>query len=171
MTPLDRSIRAFAGIKEPVLRKLHESSKAYMAPANHLWLEFTLSHPADLGALKEGSYIVIDGEPCKIVQSDKSKPGKHGSAKIRLAAVSIFTGSKKAYVGPSASRIEVPNIDKRSGQVLSMTPTSVQIMDLENYSNFETNLIEDEIKDKLQQGSEVEYWSVMGKIRIVRVKG
>jgi translation initiation factor 5A len=130
-----------------------------------------LSHPADLGSIKEGSYIILDGEPCKVVQSDKSKPGKHGAAKIRLAAVSIFTNSKHSYVGPSSSRIEVPNIDKRSGQVLSITGNSFQIMDLETYENFETSLVEDEIKAKLQTGSEVEYWSVLGKIRIVRVKG
>jgi translation initiation factor 5A len=130
-----------------------------------------LSHPADLGEIKEGSYVIIDGEPCRVVQSDKSKPGKHGSAKIRLAAVAIFTGSKKSYVGPSASRIDVPNIDKRSGQVISVSPNSVQIMDLENYETFETSLIEDEIKAKLQPGSEVEYWSVMGRTKVVRVKG
>ncbi len=130
-----------------------------------------MSHPTDLGAVKEGSYVILDGEPCRVVQSDKSKPGKHGAAKIRLAAVSIFTGTKHAYVGPSASRIEVPNIDKRSGQVLSISGNSYQIMDMETYENFETPLVEDEIKAKLQLGSEVEYWSVMGKVRIMRVKG
>ncbi len=130
-----------------------------------------MSHPADLGAIKEGSYVILDGEPCRVVQSDKSKPGKHGAAKIRLAAVSIFTGTKHAHVGPSASRIEVPNIDKRSGQVLSINGNSYQIMDMETYENFETSLVEDEVKAKLAQGSEVEYWSVMGKVRIMRVKG
>ncbi len=29
----------------------------------------------DLGSVKEGSYIIIDGEPCKIVSYEKSKPG------------------------------------------------------------------------------------------------
>jgi translation initiation factor 5A len=130
-----------------------------------------LSHPADLGDIKEGSYVILDGEPCRVVQSDKSKPGKHGAAKIRLAAVSIFTGSKHSYVGPSASRIDVPNIDKRSGQVLSMNGSAVQIMDMETYENFETSLVEDETRAKLQPGSEVEYWSVLGKVRIMRVKG
>ena len=27
-----------------------------------------LSRPVDLGSLKEGSYIIIDGEPCKVVE-------------------------------------------------------------------------------------------------------
>ena len=130
-----------------------------------------MSHPADLGSVKEGSYVIIDDEACKVVQSDKSKPGKHGSAKIRLAAMGIFTGSKKSYVGPSSSKVDIPNIDKRSGQVIAVTPTSTQIMDLENYSNFETSSIEEEIKAKLQPGVEVEYWVVMGKTKVVRVKG
>jgi len=35
-----------------------------------------LSKPVDLGDVKEGSYVIIDGEPCKIVEVEKSKPGK-----------------------------------------------------------------------------------------------
>ncbi|GIU70960.1 MAG: hypothetical protein KatS3mg003_0439 [Candidatus Nitrosocaldaceae archaeon] len=35
-----------------------------------------MSQPKSLGSLKEGSYIVIDGEPCRIVSYEKSKPGK-----------------------------------------------------------------------------------------------
>ena len=44
----------------------------------------------DLGSLKVGSYIVIDGEPCRIVSYDHSKPGKHGSAKARVGSNRSF---------------------------------------------------------------------------------
>ncbi len=130
-----------------------------------------MSKPVDLGSVKEGSYIVLDGEPCKVVQVDKSKPGKHGSAKVRLVAISIFTGSKKSYVGPADSRIEVPIIEKRSGQVLAVTPDMIQIMDLQTFETFEAESIEEDIKDKIKPGVEVEYWKVLGKTKIVRVKG
>ena len=40
-----------------------------------------MSRPVELGSLKAGSYVIIDGEPCRIVEMTKSKPGKHGSAK------------------------------------------------------------------------------------------
>ncbi|HIC99604.1 MAG TPA: translation initiation factor IF-5A, partial [Pyrodictiaceae archaeon] len=36
---------------------------------------------ATLGELKVGSYIIIDGEPCRIVEMSRAKTGKHGSAK------------------------------------------------------------------------------------------
>ena len=130
-----------------------------------------MSRPADLGSIKEGSYIVIDGEPCRVVQVDKSKPGKHGSAKVRLVAINIFTGAKKSYVGPADSRVEIPIIDKRAGQVIAITPDMIQLMDLETYETFEVENVDEEIREKLQPGVEVEYWKVLGKTKIMRVKG
>lgn len=124
----------------------------------------------DLGALKVGSYIVIDGEPCRIVSYDHSKPGKHGSAKARVAAMGVFDGSKHSLVSPVSSSVEVPLIDKRSGQVISLSDELLQIMDLETFEVFETTLIDNEIKDKMRQGAEVEYWKVLEKVKIVRVK-
>jgi len=55
--------------------------------------DWILSRPAELGSVKEGSYIILEGEPCKIVSREHFKPGKHGSAKVRLVAISITTGS------------------------------------------------------------------------------
>ncbi|HEY5630721.1 MAG TPA: translation initiation factor IF-5A [Nitrososphaeraceae archaeon] len=125
----------------------------------------------DLGSLKVGSYIVIDGEPCRIVSYDHSKPGKHGSAKARVAAIGVFDGSKHSLVSPVSSNVEVPLIDKRNGQVISISGKTLQIMDLETFEVFDTSSIEDEMRDKLVQGGEVEYWKVLDRIKIVRAKG
>lgn len=131
-----------------------------------------LSRPADLGSVKEGSYVIIDGEPCRVVEVEKSKPGKHGSAKVRLTAVSVFTTSKKSYIGTAETHIEIPMIDKRSGQIVSATPTSLQLMDLQTFEVFETPVpTEPEFAGKLQPGTEVEYWSVMDRKKIMRIKG
>lgn len=131
-----------------------------------------MSKPADLGSVKEGSYIILEGEPCKVVEVEKSKPGKHGSAKVRLVGISIFTGSKKSYVSPAESRIEVPLIDKRSGQIISTTPSTVQVMDLQTFEVFETPTPPtSELEGTLSPGTEVEYWTVMGKSKLMRIKG
>jgi translation initiation factor 5A len=124
----------------------------------------------DLGSLKVGSYIVIDGEPCRIVSYDHSKPGKHGSAKARVAAISVFDGSKHTLVSPVSASVEVPLIDKRNGQVISISGKVLQIMDLETFEVFETSAIEQEIIDKVRQGGEVEYWRVLERIKVARVK-
>ncbi|MGC2683888.1 MAG: translation initiation factor IF-5A [Candidatus Nitrosopolaris sp.] len=129
-----------------------------------------MSKPMDLGSLKVGSYIVIDGEPCRIVSYDHSKPGKHGSAKARVAAISVFDGSKHTLVSPVSAGVEVPLIDKRNGQVISISGKVLQIMDLETFEVFETSAIEQDIIDKVRQGGEVEYWKVLDRIKVTRVK-
>lgn len=130
-----------------------------------------MSRPAELGSLRVGSYIVIDGEPCRIVELTKSKPGKHGSAKARIVAIGVFDGVKRSLVGPVDSQVEVPIVEKRSGQVLAIVPTGVQLMDLETYETFEAPMPEEEaLKEKLEPGVEVEYWRILGRAKIMRVK-
>ncbi|MBX5320629.1 MAG: translation initiation factor IF-5A [Candidatus Bathyarchaeota archaeon] len=130
-----------------------------------------MSKPVDVGTLREGGYIIVDGEPCRIVEITKSKPGKHGSAKARIVAIGIFDGVKRSIVKPVDANAEVPIIEKRSGQVFAVTPSSVQIMDLETYEYLDAPYPEEEdLKAKLTPGVEIEYWRILGKVKIVRTK-
>ncbi len=125
-----------------------------------------------VGDLKVGSYAIIDDEPSQIVSLQKSKPGKHGSAKYRCSAISLFDGSKRSFVSPVDASIQIPIVDKKSGQVVSVSPASVQLMDLETYEVFDVPIPEDEgIRSKLEAGKEVEYWVIMGRYKIQRIKG
>ena len=131
-----------------------------------------MSKPADVGVLRVGGYVIVENEPCRVVNLTKSRPGKHGAAKARVVAVSVFDGSKKTFVKPVDAQIEVPLIEKRSGQILALMPSTVQIMDLENYEVFEAAYPdEEELKQKLSSGVEVEYWRILGRTKIMRTKG
>lgn len=129
-----------------------------------------MSRPAEIGSLKEGMYVIIDGEPSRVVTIEKSKPGKHGSAKVRLVAIGVFDGVKRSIVSPVDAKIDVPIIDKRNGQVISVSGNTAQIMDLESFEVFEVQNIESELLDKLKPSVEVEYWMIMGRPKVIRVK-
>jgi translation initiation factor 5A len=125
-----------------------------------------------VGELKVGSYAIVNDEPCQIVSIQKSKPGKHGSAKFRCRAISLFDGSKSSFVSPVDQTIQIPIVEKKSGQIVSMSPSTVQLMDLETYEIFDVAIPqEEEIKIKLEPGKEVEYWIITGRYKIQRVKG
>jgi translation initiation factor 5A len=131
-----------------------------------------MSRPTELGSLKVGHHILIQNEPCRIVEYEKSKPGKHGSAKARIVAIGIFDGVKRNLVSPVSARVEVPMIEKRNAQIISLADNSVQLMDLENYEVFYTALpSDDELKSKVAVGLELEYWKVLDRMMITRVKG
>ena len=117
--------------------------------------------------LKEGRYVLIDEEPCRILSIQMSKPGKHGEAKARIDAVGIFDERKRSVVFPVTHKVQVPMIGKRSAQVLSLSGSEVQLMDLENYETFMLAL-EPDLQGQLTPGSEVQYLDAMGKRRIMR---
>jgi len=128
--------------------------------------------PERVGRLKEGMYIVIDNEPYRVVSIEKSKVGKHGSAKARIVAKALFGEGKKTIISPVDAKIDVPIIDKRSAQVLSVIENTVQLMDSETYEVFEALKPEDEeIASRLRPGVEVEYWKILDRIKIVKVRG
>ncbi len=117
--------------------------------------------------LKEGRYMLIDDEPCRILSIQTSKPGKHGEAKARIDAVGLFDGSKRSVVYPVKHKVQVPLIGRRQAQVLSMTDAEVQLMDLETYETFSMSL-DAEMRNQLTPGGEVQYLDAMGKRRITR---
>ncbi|HIQ03603.1 MAG TPA: translation initiation factor IF-5A [Desulfurococcales archaeon] len=126
---------------------------------------------AEVGDLKVGSYVIIDGEPCRVVEITKAKTGKHGSAKAHVVAIGLFTGSKKTFVAPVDQRVEVPIIEKRNGQVIADMGDVVQVMDLETYETFEIpKPKEEDLASKIAPGVEVEYWVILGHRKIVRVR-
>ncbi len=130
-----------------------------------------MSKPAALGDVKIGSYIIIDGEPCRIVEYDKSKPGKHGSAKARIVAIGVFDKSKRSMVSPVSAGIEIPIIEKRTGQIISIVGTTIQLMDMETFETLDAPEPDDvDLKNKITEGIDVEYWKVLERIKIVRVK-
>ena len=120
--------------------------------------------------LKVGKYVLIDDVPCRIVGIESSAPGKHGAAKMRVTAMGIFDGQKKTLLKPADADVEVPMIERRTGQVVSVSGGGAQIMDLSDYSTFEI-LIPEEMKGEIAAGKEVEYMESMGKKILMRVRG
>ncbi len=123
---------------------------------------------AEVRELKEGRYVNIDDEPCKILSISTSKPGKHGEAKARIEAVGIFDGNKKSVVYPVKHKVQVPLIDKRQAQVVSIQGNEAQLMDLETYEMFQLP-VPDDVKETLTPGGDILYIVAMGRKKITRV--
>ena len=124
----------------------------------------------EIKSLKQGKYLVLDGEASKIISISTSSPGKHGAAKARIEAVGLFDNQKRSLVKPVNAKVDVPIIDKRVGQVIALMGDEVQLMDLETYETIDLP-IPDDLKDEIVEGKEVEYIEAMGNMKIMRTKG
>lgn len=73
--------------------------------------------PIQTSQLRKNDIVVLKGKPCKIVEMNTSKPGKHGHAKIHFVGLDIFTGKKYEDISPSSKNMMMPNIVKKEFNV------------------------------------------------------
>jgi translation initiation factor 5A len=122
-----------------------------------------------IGSLNNGNYVVIDGVACTVTGKQTSRPGKHGHAKVRLEGVGILDDKKRVIVMPGHDNIEVPIIDKRNANVLSITGKSANVMDVETYETFDLK-IPDELLGEVVEGCTLVYWIILSDKVMKQVK-
>lgn len=127
-----------------------------------------VSKVIDATEMRSGTFLMIDGSAYQVKKMDVSKTGKHGHAKVRFEALSVMTGKKKVGVVPGHEQFEVPHVDKRQAQVLSVSGDKASLMDSETFENLELP-IDEELKGQVTDGVSVEYWNVEGEKLIKRV--
>lgn len=123
----------------------------------------------NVGSLKEGNYVILDGEACVVKSIQLSKTGKHGSMKCRLEAMTLIDNKKKVQIFPSSDKIEVPIIEKKEAQILSVHEDKANVMDLVTFETFDIHIPED-LKDQVKEGKQIIYWIIMDEKLIKQVK-
>jgi translation initiation factor 5A len=119
--------------------------------------------------LKVGKYVLIEDIPCKVVEVESSKPGKHGAAKMRVTAIGVFDSQKKTLLTPGDADVEVPIIERKEVLVLSISGKIAQVMDKGTNETYDID-VPDELVDKAASGKEAEVLEAMGRRKMERVK-
>ena len=109
--------------------------------------------------LKSNSFVIIEGVPCRVDKVQVSSSGKHGHAKVRVDAKGLLDGKTRSFMAPAHEEVEVPIVEKKQGQVLSITGNSAQIMDKTDFQVFDMEIPEDR-KDEVKQGEDIDYYEV-----------
>ena len=76
--------------------------------------QFTITEYSNI---KKGMFVVYgvkpNQRPCKVIEVFTSKPGKHGTTKVRITCVDIFTKKKSEIISPGSSIGHIPIITKK----------------------------------------------------------
>ncbi len=119
--------------------------------------------------LREGRYVIVDDIPCRIVQIESSKPGKHGAAKMRITAIGIFEGQKKTLLTPGDADVEMPIIERKNVQIMSVSGNNAQVMDQQTYDVYDLE-IPAELASQVAAGKEAEILEAMGRKKMERIR-
>ena len=111
----------------------------------------SLTIPTQCSALKKGGHVLIKGKPCKIVDMSTSKTGKHGSAKVHLVGIDIFTGKKCEEISPSTANMDVPEVKRSEYQVINVGDDgTLEVLLQDGSTKGDLNVPEGELGDKIR---------------------
>ena len=71
---------------------------------------------------------------------------------------------------PGHDNIEVPIVDKRNAQILSISGNKANVMDSQSYETFDLEVPE-ELKADVVEGCTVLYWIILNQKIMKQVKG
>jgi translation initiation factor 5A len=121
------------------------------------------------GTFQIGNYIVIDGVASTVASIQISKPGKHGHSKVRMDAIGMMDGKKRQIVVPGHDELDVPVIEKKNAQVLSVDGDTANVMDSETYDTFDLKIPE-ELKGQITPETVVVYWLILNDKVLKQIK-
>ena len=98
--------------------------------------------------LKNGSLVMIKGNPCKVTEVSTAKPGKHGSAKVILKGRDILTSKVYECTYHSGDMIDAPIVKRVEYTLLNLDEDTLTLLDQNGEMKEDCNLPEDEhLKD------------------------
>ena len=131
--------------------------------------------------LKNGSLVMIKGNPCKVTEVSTAKPGKHGSAKVIIKAKDILSAKVYECTFHSGDMIDAPIVKRTEYTLLNIEEEQLQLLDAAGEMKEDVNLPEDEhlrevaqkIKDIFEEGKReclVTVIATLGKEQVVDVR-
>ena len=121
------------------------------------------SYPLAVGSVKNGSYVVIQDRPCKVVDIKTFKVGKHGAAKANITGIDIFNEKKMLVNLPCSANIEVPIIKKSAYTVIDLDEEGyLTLMDKQGTTRQDLKLSDETENDK-NLWAKVREWMSGGK--------
>lgn len=107
--------------------------------------------PMQCSALRKNGFVVISGRPCKIVDMSTSKTGKHGSAKVNMVGIDIFTGKKYEDISPSTHNMEVPVVVRKEYQLIDIEDGFISLITDSGDTKSDVKLPEGEIGEQIKK--------------------
>jgi len=98
--------------------------------------------------LKNGSLVMMKGNPCKVTEVSTAKPGKHGSAKVITKGKDILTGKQYECTFHSGDMIDAPIVTRNEFVLLNIDDNVLELLTKEGEVKSDVNIPEDEhLKD------------------------
>merc|ERR1719487_1096517 len=115
------------------------------------------TYPKAAGSVRKGDYIMIKGDPCKVISLTTSKTGKHGNAKANITALNIWNGNKREDIVPTSHNCTCPFVTRKTYLLMDISDDDyLSLFDEETSETREDIALpaNEELKSEIQSGHE-----------------
>ena len=116
--------------------------------------------------LKRGSYFIHNGKPVQVTRRELVAYGTHSHSKLKFFIKGLTEKGEKTVNMHHTDRVEIVEIIKKVGQVVSKTDDKVQIMDNVSYETLD-GTAPVELLNELNEGDLVTFVDYNGDIQIL----
>jgi len=127
--PEDRRVQIMEGVDGKAFEVTAAAEEEEVEKKAEIDLEITsgsagaaLTVPIRAGEVRKGSFVLLKGKPCKVVEVSISKTGKHGHAKANITGLDVFTGKKYNEISPTSHNMVAPTMFRAEWQVTDISP-------------------------------------------------
>ena len=121
---------------------------------------------ATASELKRGDYFKHNNEILKVIRKELIAYGTHSHSKLKLYVQALDKKGEKTINLYHTDKVEILDIIRKSGQVISKLNDRIQVMDSVSYETLEADAPKDLINE-LNEGDEVTFIDLEGNIRIL----
>ena len=93
------------------------------------------------GDFRTGLTLIIDGDPCQVLDFQHVKPGK-GAAILKTKMRNLKTGAIQEKNFNASTKFDQANISKKAAQFSYEADNTFYFMDMETYDTYELSVVE-----------------------------
>ena len=116
--------------------------------------------------LERGNYFLVNSEPVRVTRKEVVAFGTHSHSKLKIFYQPLNGGGEKTITLQHADKVEIVEIIRKLGQVISKGNNKVQIMDMVSYETLDATA-PSEISNGLNEGDQVTFIDLKGDVKIL----
>lgn len=123
----------------------------------------------DAKEAEKGNWIFYNNELYLVKRKEVVVFGTHSHSKTKLYLQNIKGGSEKAFVFSNHDRLEIVDLMRKTGQLISKFGSKAQLMDSYSYETFDITL-DKKMASSLNEGDEVIFIDFKGELKVLGKK-
>ena len=116
--------------------------------------------------LERGNYFIVNNEPVRVMRKEVVAFGTHSHSKLKIFYQPLNGGGEKSVTLQHADKVDVVEIIRKLGQVISKTSSKVQVMDMVSYETLDASA-SSEMLNELNEGDQVTFIDLKGDVKIL----